>query len=100
MALQRGSDFVQTLCGQMPEELEKPGSGHGPDLLAKRLAFAIQPSFSSRDPDLERKDAICLHEIGISVTVGLDRFARSFCSTIAGRVLPTSDPTTGSNWTR
>ena len=61
-------------------------------------AEKINPSANEiADPRLRDTE---LGDNGTRMTVGLDRFARSFCNTTAGRVLPTSDPTTGSNWTR
>ena len=41
-----------------------------------------------------------LADSGITVTVGLVRFASSFCTTTAGRRFPTSEPTTGSRLAR
>jgi hypothetical protein len=85
-------DLGHPLGRQMPKVLDEAIPGYRPDLLTKSLAREIQSSLS--------KTRSAFEDTGIRVIVGLERFARSFCNTTAGRVLPTSDSTTGSSWTR
>jgi hypothetical protein len=78
MAVESSPDLIEAIFRKLSELLEKPVARDRPDLLAKSFALLTQPSLPGRDPDWKGNMRSTLEEMGTIVTVGLDRFARSF----------------------